>query len=286
MLPNTVSEAARRFGDRNAYVTEAGWPLTYVDLDRCSDEAAVGLASRGVAEGDCVAIVLPPGPEFLVSYLAIAKLGAITAGVNDRLAAPERQLVLAKADPKLVLATTDTALDDFPTELVEAADSRNALLADLRAHYESPPPLQQDPNRTVAIIFTSGTTGTPKGAVYKNSQLAFITRTDVGDAWDLGGRAFTGTSYAHLGFVTKLAGNLRRGGVNFMMTRWSAEACLDLLEREKLTTVAGVPPQLALMLRHPKFSEYDLSSVEYIVTGGGPITPGLADQARIGFGAK
>src|SRR5262249_4976135 len=79
MIPSVVAEAARRFGDRIAYVTERGWPLTYTDVDRISDEVAVGLAREGVTEGDVVALVLPPGPEYLLAYCAAAKLGAITA---------------------------------------------------------------------------------------------------------------------------------------------------------------------------------------------------------------
>ena len=286
VLPTTVREAARRFGDRNAYVAEAGWPITYRDLDRVSDEAAAALHQRGIGVGDVVALMLPPSPDFLLAYLALAKLGAITAGVNDRLAPSERQRVLERADPALVIATDDLALDPFPTTTIAPAAGIDGVLQGLREHGASPTPLPDEPDRDVAIIFTSGTTGTPKGARYGNRQLAFITKTDVGDAWDLGGRSFAGTSYAHLGFITKLAGNLRRGGQNFMMTRWRAEATLALLERERLTTVAGVPTQLALMLRHPRFDDFDLSSVQFIVAGGGPITPGLAEEARARFGAR
>ncbi len=146
--------------------------------------------------------------------------------------------------------------------------------------------LPDDPERPVAIIFTSGTTGLPKGAVYCNRQLAFITATDVGDTWGGGGRTFTGTSFAHLGFMTKLPGNLRRGGTNFIMTRWRARAALELLAREHMASVGGVPTQLALMLRDPDFDTFDLSSVQFIVTGGGPVTPGLAEEARRRFDAR
>jgi len=276
MLPATITEAARRFTDRTAYVTDAGWALTYADVDRLSDEAAVGLARRGLRTGDVVALVLPPGAEYLVAYCAAAKLGAITAGVNDRLSERERTAVLEVAEPKLVLDA-----GEFP-----AAGSVDGVLRDLRVPGDAPPALPDDPERPVAIIFTSGTTGLPKGALYCNKQLAFITRTDVGNAWDGGGRSFTGTSFAHLGFMTKLAGNLRRGGTNFIMSRWRAQDALELVARERMATVAGVPSQLALMLRQPDFDGYDLSSVKFIVAGGGPITPGLADEARRRFDAK
>jgi acyl-CoA synthetase (AMP-forming)/AMP-acid ligase II len=150
---------------------------------------------------------------------------------------------------------------------------------------ETPPSLADDPDRPVAIIFTSGTTGLPKGAVYCNRQLAFITQTDTGGVWDTGGRSFSGTSFAHLGFMTKLPGGLQRGATTFIMERWRAREALELLAREKMTAVAGVPTQLALMLRNPDFDSFDLSSVRTIIAGGGPITPGLAEEARRRFDA-
>jgi acyl-CoA synthetase (AMP-forming)/AMP-acid ligase II len=286
MLGATIREAAARFDASPAYVAAAGWPIAYTDLDRISDEAATGLAARGVGLGDVVALVLPPGPEYLVLYLAAAKLGAVTAGVNDRLTESERVGVLERAAPVLVIGGPGAVPRGFDGLELPPANSTAELLDPLRGAGDPPPPLPDDPDRPVAIVFTSGTTGAPKGALYCNRQLAFITANDVGDAWGGGSRGFTGTSFAHLGFMTKLAGNLRRGGMNFIMTRWSAHGALELLERERMNTVAGVPAQIALMLRQPDFDRYDLSSVQYIVVGGGPVTPGLAEESRERFGAK
>jgi acyl-CoA synthetase (AMP-forming)/AMP-acid ligase II len=276
MLSPTIAEAARRFGDRTAYIAPTGWELSYADIDRISDEVAVGLARRGVNEGDVVALVLPPGLEYLLCYAAAAKLGAVTAGVNNRLSERERTDVLGVAEPRIVIDA-----DEFP-----AVDTADKALHDLRVRGEAPPALEPDADRPIAIIFTSGTTGLPKGALYCERQLAFITKTDVGDTWDGGGRSFSGTSFAHLGFMTKFPGALRRGGLSFIMERWHARPALELLAREKMTSVAGVPTQLALMLRDPEFDAFDLSSVQHIIAGGGPITPGLAEEARARFGAK
>jgi acyl-CoA synthetase (AMP-forming)/AMP-acid ligase II len=290
MLGATLREAARRFGNLPAYVTTGGWSVSYTELDRVSDDVAAGLARRGLAEGDVLGLVLPPGPEYLVAYLAAAKLGAVTAGVNDRLTAGERAAVLDIASPRLVVARPDLAADRAAGdhEVVEAPDATSVddLLVTLRASGDALPPLPDDPERPVAIIFTSGTTGTPKGALYCNRQLSFITHNDVGETWGGGGRSFSGTSFAHLGFMTKLPGSLRRGGTTFIMTRWTARGALELLARERMTSVAGVPAQLALMLRDPDFDTFDLTSVVAIVVGGGPVTPGLADEARARFHAR
>jgi acyl-CoA synthetase (AMP-forming)/AMP-acid ligase II len=280
MLPQTMREAARQFGDATAYVTEDGRALSFNLLDRVSDEVAAGMSRRGVRAGDVVALILAPGPEYLLCYLGAAKLGAITTGINDRLSRPERDEVLTRADPRLVIAAPGLEPEGTRADLVTCSSEE-----DLPRDSESPPHLPDDRDRPVAIIFTSGTTGAPKGALYTNRQLAFITRTDVGDTWGGGSRSFTGTSFAHLGFMTKLAGNLRRGGTSFIMKRWRADAALRLVEREQMTTVAGVPTQLALMLADPAFDEFDLASVRYLVVGGGPVTPGLAEEARARFGA-
>ncbi|MBK5287106.1 MAG: acyl--CoA ligase, partial [Acidimicrobiia bacterium] len=286
MLPRIASEAARRFGDATAYVAPGGWDLTYTDVDRISDHVAAGFAQRGLRPGDVLALVLPPGPEYLVAYLAAAKLGAITAGVNDRLASAERDAILEIAAPRLVLAAPGLAPSD-PALAVEDATPAEAASGVLRRLHgdDAPPLLPENPARPVAIIFTSGTTGLPKGALYTNRQLEFITATDVGGTWGGGTRSFTGTSFAHLGFMTKLPGNLMRGGTSFIMTKWRARAALELLARERMSTVAGVPTQLALMLADPEFDRFDLTSVRAIIVGGGPITPATAVEARDRFGA-
>lgn len=267
MLPETTREAAERFGEAIAYVAEDGRTLTFAALDRASDEVAAGLARAGLDEGDVVALSLPPGLAYVTAYIGAAKVGAITAGVNDRLAPREQAAVLDIAAPTMTFADGGE---------VDAVRVRGAV----------PAPLSPDLDRPVAIIFTSGTTGAPKGALYTNRQLAFITKTDVGDAWGGGVRSIAGTAFAHLGFMTKLPGSLRRGGTNYILRRWRADTALALVAEHRMTTVSGVPTQLALMLRQPEFDDLDLECVEYLIAGGGPVTPGLAEEARARFQAR
>jgi acyl-CoA synthetase (AMP-forming)/AMP-acid ligase II len=290
MLPETVRDAGRRFGEATAFATPDGWGLSFTDLDRLSDETAVGLAGLGVHAGQVVALVLPSTPDYVVAYAALAKLGAITVGVNPRLAAAERAAALDVVGPAHVLATEEYG-DGLPADVdvidVALAGATPELLAGLRAghHDEAPPALPDDPDRPVAIVLTSGTTGRPKGAWFTNRELAAITMLDVGDRWGGGSPMLASTQFAHIGFMTKLPWYLRLGGTTHLLHRWRAADVLDLIERTRMPSLGAVAPQVALMLRDPSFDQRDLSCVQTIIAGAGPSSPSLVHEARERFGA-
>ena len=285
MLAETAAEAARRFGDAPAFVSDAGLSLSYARFDALADETAVGLAERGVGEGDVVAMLLPSVPEHFVVYVAAAKLGAITAAVNPKLVQAERTTVLRVASPRMLVTTEDLApaegVPDAETVLVSPAGHPGAVLEGLRRAGARPEPLRPDDDRPIAIVFTSGTTGLPKGAVFCGRQIAFITQCDVGESWGGGGHSMAGSALAHLGPTTKLAGNLKRGGTQHLSQRpWKAADALRMVAELKIASFGGVPTQVALMLRDPSFDRTDLSSVRAVVMGGGPATPALVREAR------
>jgi acyl-CoA synthetase (AMP-forming)/AMP-acid ligase II len=269
MLDAIVREAAGRWGDATCLVAPAGWTVSFRELDRLSDEVATGLVSAGIGVGDVVALCLPTSPDHVVAYAACAKIGAICAGVNPRLTDHERQGVLERAAPALVIGAESVG------------GSVDSVLARLRRPGTPPrPPLPADPDRPVAIVFTSGTTGTPKGAVFAGRQIGFITEVDTGMRWGGGGPSLGATSLAHLGPTTKLAGSLVRGGAIHLVDRWRAGDALQLTAEHRMAALSGIPTQLALMLHHPDFERTDLSSVRAAVIGGGPATPALVREIR------
>jgi acyl-CoA synthetase (AMP-forming)/AMP-acid ligase II len=260
VLASLSREAARRFGERVAFVAGDA-QLSYGELDQRSDEVAVGMARRGVRHGDVVGLVLPTGPAYPICYLAAAKLGAITAGINTRLADGERDRLAAIAGATLLVDGPDMA-------------------DELRVPGGVPPAITEDPEHPVAIVFTSGTTGTPRGAVFAGRQLDAIRGIDVGEPWGRGGASLAGTSLAHLGFMTKFAGSLQNGGTSYLMARWRAADALRLTAEHRLSTLSGVPTQIALMLADPLCDRLDLSSIQVVIIGGAPATPALVRAVR------
>ena len=279
MLDGVVAEAAERWGDATCLVAPKGWRLSYAELHRLSDEVAVGLLEAGVGEGEVVALCLPTSPDHVVAYAACAKVGAICAALNPRLTPGERAAVLDRVAPRSVIASGMDA-GPWPGIEVDLGSGPRSAFAGLRRRGERPPPLAPDPERPVAIVLTSGTTGAPKGALYCGRQLEFITEVDTGGRWGGGSAALGATPLAHLGPTTKLPGSLMRGGTTYLVERWRPADALRLTTKHQMASIAGIPTQLALMLHHPDARAADLSSVQAVIIGGGPATPALVREIR------
>lgn len=290
MLHEVLTQAARDFADRVAYVSADGWNATYEQLDRLSDEAAVWLARHAkVREGDVVALIMPSAPDYIVLFGALAKLGATTAGINPLLRARERAGAIAAGQPRLVLA--DPAMTDgvpSDVELIEVAGADNGedMVRALRVAGEAPPPLASNPERAFTICFTSGSTGMPKGVLFLERQIRAIAKSDTGgtsSGWGMGTHSIASTQFAHVGGMTKIPWMLASGGTIHLMHRWRAQTVLQLTSEFRMPAVNAGPTQVALMLRQPDFDSYDLSSVKAIVAGTGPSSPALIREARERF---
>lgn len=287
VLAEVSREAVRRFPARVALVHE-GRVLTYAQLDALADEVAAGFARRGVRAGDVVALVLPASAEYVVAYVALGRLGALTSGISPRSPSGERAKVLAQLAPDVAVATEELA-DGIPggVDVVHATVSPDVdtMWRGLRHDAGTPPPVPVDPDAPETVVFTSGTTGLPKGAVFDARRIAAITRMDTGGAWGAGGPQLVATGLSHIGFMTKLAGNLQAGSTMHVLTRWRAADALRVIARERIAYVGGVAAQVSLLLAVPDFDSYDLSAVQGLIVGAGPSPAAVVREARERFHA-
>ena len=181
-----------------------------------------------------VALALPSTPDYVVAYAAAAKLGAITVGLNPRSTDHERAAMVDVVDPTLVLATAELAGGLGRRSRRWSWSSRPAEptrcwpgSAPAATPGRPPRPLAADPDRPVTIVLTSGTTGTPKGAVFGEAELAAVCQADIGRTAGAAGAAMlSGTQLAHIGFMTKLPWYLRTASTVHLVDRWRAHDVL------------------------------------------------------------
>ncbi len=270
MLGRTVREAARRFGDQPLLVPEGEQAWSYAEVDRASDEVAAGLATAGIGERSVVCLLLDSDPAWIVAAVAASKLGALYSGVNPRLAPAEQQRVLDRLHADRVLRPGDV-------------DGR-------RRPGAVPPSIPEpDPERPCVVVFTSGTTGEPKGAEFRERNIDAIVEIDLGPdgarSWGGGGPILVSTQFAHIGVSTKLPWYVRTGSRLHLLERWRPVDALRVIARERVPSIGGISAHIGLMLRQPDFDTHDLSCVGTIVMGGGPSPPALVAEARRRFGA-
>lgn len=290
MLTEISRRAAADFTDTIAYLDDDGIGITYGELETAAEEVAGRFTADGLGEGDVLALVLPSVVDYVVYFLAAARVGAVTAGINPKLRPREIANCLEVLAPARVIATAElmegVAATGLTADIIVPGTDGASLAAVHRQGERAPiPRLSEDDERPVCICFTSGSTGMPKGAWYTNRQLRRIAELDTGGAWGGGGHGLSSTQFAHVGFMTKLPWLLASGRTTHLLGRWSAGPVLQLIAEHRMAAVTGVAPQLALMVRHPLLDELDFSAVKAVVAGGAASPPALVRECRERFGA-
>jgi acyl-CoA synthetase (AMP-forming)/AMP-acid ligase II len=271
MLAGEIRAAAQRFGDANVMVSPDG-VLTYRTLNSRSERIAAALWGNGIRPGDRIALRLPSGTSYLIAYAAAAKLGATVAGINSGLAQAEQAELVALIDPALVVDSSDAlcALED--------QDGSPQRLPDVTA----------DPTRLAALVFTSGTSGLPRAAMFTEAELTAVMELETGGKWAdrPGTPMLVSTHFAHVGPMLKLPWYLRRGMCMHVLKRWRAAEYLELVAELRLPEIGAIPAQLALMLTVPDLDGLDLSCVQRIIAGGAASSSTLIDAVRRTFDAQ
>ena len=260
----TTVELLRRVAaehpDRAAFV-ELERRLTFGEWDRAADGVAALFAEEGVQPGDVVALLVPSSIDYAVCYQAAMRLRAITTGVNTRLGRSEIASILDRARPRVVIRETDL-------DAVRAAFTN-----------DPPPDLPRvEPDDLVAIVWTSGTTGMPKGAVFdhRNLQAVAVGAGAMGAQYDV---RLAPLPFAHVAFMSRPWEEIDNVITTVITpTPWTAGDTLRLMARERVTVGQGVPTQWRLVLDHPDFASSDLSSLRIAGTGAATVPPELVRE--------
>jgi acyl-CoA synthetase (AMP-forming)/AMP-acid ligase II len=276
LLADLLRSAAADEPRREAYVHDDK-RVDYRWLDRAADGFATTLLDAGVQRGDVVCLMVPNSIKFAACYLGAARVGAVTSAINLRLAPAEQASIIARTDPAVTVVGDGAAVPDGvdPGLVLPVTQLKDAFSAGAPGSLPALAP--QDP---VCIIWTSGTTGTPKGAVYTHDSMATIAR-NVGDLAAPHDRLLHVLPFPHLGYMGWCyTFTLNRITLVLGPTPWSVDASLDLVEREQVTFMNGVPTQWSLLVQHPRARETDFSRLRVVGMGAAVATPALIEGMR------
>jgi acyl-CoA synthetase (AMP-forming)/AMP-acid ligase II len=270
--------AAREHPDREAYV-HGEKRATYTWLDRAADGFATTLLGLGVTPGDVVGLLLPSSIKFAVCYLGALRVGAITSAVNGRLGPAEQRSILDRTRPSVTVVGDGHAIPDG------AAAGHVLGVADLRGAFGAAPPDPASLPRIAAddaacIVWTSGTTGAPKGAVYDHARMRAIS-ANIGQLTEPGDRRLVVLPFPHVGYMTRMWDELANGTTIVIAGEpWSAAETLRLIREENISMGTGVPTQWELVLAHPDLARTDFSGLRVCGIGGAAIAPDLVRRMR------
>jgi fatty-acyl-CoA synthase len=276
--------------------------LTYGQVDREARALAAALADLGVGSGVRIAVILPNWPEWLVSALAAARLGAAVVPVNPGLGHHELKYQLRHAEASVIVSAESHGgrdfvelFDELAGELPDARclvavgagdywyDDRFFPYRDLvsRGGQLDAPAAPRDPEATLAILYTSGTMGKPKGVCLSH-------RAVVGNAMVTAEALGVGASDVVLAavplytiFGTSIAaGAVAAGAALVLAERFDPASAVALMARERVTVCHGVPTMFQLLVRESGFDRQRLPQLRTGIIAGSPVAPDLVTAVR------
>ncbi|WP_022977966.1 class I adenylate-forming enzyme family protein [Nevskia ramosa] len=290
--------------------------LSYTEVDAQSDALACALLARGVQRGDRIALVLQNVPQFVIALVAIWKAGAIAVSINPMNRERELALLFADCEPAALIAHETAYREVIAKVLAErpigivittseleyqrrndprlfgsigriACEGTLAFAELIATHRgETPPLIHYEPSDTAMLVYTSGTTGLPKGAMNSHGNVAFTAQVyrDWIELREGDGILGIAPLFHITGLIGHIATSFSIAGALTLAYRFEAGVMLDAFrERQPAFTIGAITALMALM-NHPDAKADSLASLRSIYSGGAPIAPALVAQFEAKFG--
>ncbi|MEV7737531.1 long-chain fatty acid--CoA ligase [Streptomyces sp. NPDC088921] len=279
-LGSWPARRARKTPHRTALI-HGDTTFTYAELHTRVTRLAHALRARGIRRGDRVAYLGPNHPSYLETLFAAGSLGAVFVPLNTRLAGPEigyqlsdsgaRALVYGPSHAGLVAGLPGST--DVRTYVEVGAEYEQLLAGSAQESIDEPVTADD----TCIIMYTSGTTGRPKGAMLTHGNLTWnainvLVDTDlIADE-----RALVSAPLFHTAGLNMLTlPVLLKGGTCVLVEAFEPNATFDLIEQHRITFMFGVPTMFEQVARHPRWADADLSSLRILTCGGSPVSSPL-----------
>lgn len=308
-LPGMLAHVVSRFASRAAIV-ENGQSISYEQLQQLSRHAARALMTVGVQAGDRVALWAPNLSEWIVAACGVHAAGGVLVPLNTRMKGAEAADILERSRAKVLVCVGDFLNNYYPDllsglrpstleqvvvlgdKVLPSADlSWEQFLAKAQgttAEAQQQREAQIKPDDTADLMFTSGTTGRPKGVMcaHRPTILAFKAWSDVVGLTE-GSRYLIVNPFFHtFGYKAGWVAALLQGSTVYPEQVFDAEAILRRIQSDRISFMPGPPTLFLSMLAHPRLKEFDLSSLESSVTGASTVPPILIKRMREELGIK
>ncbi|MCC5968836.1 MAG: acyl--CoA ligase [Pararhodobacter sp.] len=264
---------------------------SWAQTKQAVDRLATYLAGQGVSKGDRVAMMAPACPEFVISLMAVNRIGAIWMGINPKMTVSEIRYLLSESTPKVLIAARMFGGEDMRDKIAASLDASPALQnvvtlgeafgsavsfdaamdagADTSV-LQSIPAFDDDTD--AIILFTSGSTGKPKGVVHTHRSLVANVRVECEKfPVDESSRLLLHFPINHVAAVVEFGFASVYGGACLVcMDGFDPVASLQMVEREKITLLGQIPAMFLLQFRTDQFAKTDFSSVRSFIWAGSP----------------
>jgi long-chain acyl-CoA synthetase len=263
--------------------------LVYGDLDERSNRLAQALLARGVGAGTRVAYIDRSSPEVIELLFAASKIGAVLVPLNWRLATPELAAVVADAGAPVLIAgpgyreVAGDLLDRLSPApgLIVTGDDYEAWLS---AYAPRDPGGRGDAGDVIVQMYTSGTTGVPKGVLTTHGNLAITAQTSLRWAFDERSVSLTPLPMFHIGGIGWAYCGLWHGATTVLVSEFDPAGVLDILEHQRVTNAVLVPTMLQMLTAVPGAAERDYPALRSIAYGAAPITTPVLKASLRTFG--
>ena len=308
-LPGMLADVVSRFASRAAIV-ENGQSISYEQLQQLSRQAARALMALGVQAGDRVALWAPNVSEWIIAACGVHAAGGVLVPLNTRMKGGEAADILDRSRARVLVCVGDFLNNYYPdllagqrpTTLEQVVVLGDKVLpsADLNwqqfmskaegtaAEAQQQREAQIKPDDTADLMFTSGTTGRPKGVMcsHRPTILAFKAWSDVVGLTE-GSRYLIVNPFFHtFGYKAGWVAALLQGSTVYPEQVFDAEAILRRIESDRISFMPGPPTLFLSMLAHPGLKNFDLSSLVSSVTGASTVPPILIKRMREELGIK
>jgi acyl-CoA synthetase (AMP-forming)/AMP-acid ligase II len=283
LLPDQLRLMASAYPDEVAYRNLGDESsITFGRWERESNRLARGLLAKGVQKGDLVAIDLEAEQilDFIVAYSAVHKIGAVSVPMNNRMSPPEVRSILEHAEVTAVVCSG--AFEDAVAPLwgslaslavvatVGPSHGQFADIEDVKSTDAAGIQVPIDETDLADVMYTSGTTGMPKGVAVRHGGVALLPNAIPpwrGSTWFTATPVFT---FAGLGFIYN---PMKAGMTVLYLPKFDAGRWLDIVEHERPVIAFVVPAMARLLIHHPEFESADLTSLKRLILGSAPLPP-------------